>query len=140
MAILRESVLYYNPDKSQDGGNTSKAAKLKGVLIQMGVRIRNITPDQVTQQVGYLAGMDGCEEQKTEGELPVIPDEVMVLKNFSDDRLNELLMNLRRAGIPRVKLKAVITDTNYKWTFYELYKELKREHKALTNNKENNQN
>ena len=34
----KEMVLYYQPAKEKEAGNASKAAKLKGVLIRMGVR------------------------------------------------------------------------------------------------------
>ena len=46
-----ELVLYYNPEVS------SKVMKLKGVLVRMGVRIRNVAPEQVLQPVGTLAGI-----------------------------------------------------------------------------------
>ena len=32
----------------------------------------------------------------------MIPVEMMVLKQFSNRRLDELLMNLRKAGVPRI--------------------------------------
>ena len=50
MAPLREMVLYYNPDQSP------YAAKLKGVLVRMGIRIKNIAPEQTGELVGTLAG------------------------------------------------------------------------------------
>ena len=50
-----ELVLYYNPEVS------SKVMKLKGVLVRMGVRIRNVAPEQVLQPVGRLAGISGYE-------------------------------------------------------------------------------
>lgn len=131
---MREAVLYYNPDKGAEDNSTStsQGAKLKGVLVQMGVRIRNITPDQVQQQVGYLTGMDGYEEQQRQGELPVIGEEVLVLQNFTGRRLDELLKNMRRAGVEKIKLKAVVTDTNIGWTFYQLYQEIKKEHETMS--------
>uniref|UniRef100_UPI0032600706 DUF3783 domain-containing protein n=1 Tax=Clostridium sp. NkU-1 TaxID=1095009 RepID=UPI0032600706 len=46
--------------------------------------------------------------------------------------MDELLSNLRRAGVPKIDLKAVITDTNCKWKFYDLYLELKEEHDAMS--------
>ena len=53
---MKEMVLYYNP------GSGPHVAKLKGVLVRMGVRIKNINPDQVNQKVGYLAGLPGFTE------------------------------------------------------------------------------
>ena len=56
MVPLREMVLYYNPDQSP------YASKLKGVLVRMGIRIKNIAPEQTGELVGTLAGMPGYAE------------------------------------------------------------------------------
>ena len=135
MAKLTETVLYYNPGRPE---TMKHVAMMKSVLVRMGIRIRNIGPEQVLETVGYLAGMDGFQvlDKAPEGQeaagLPVIPVEMMVLKQFSNRRLDELLMNLRKAGVPRIGLKAVLTEHNSTWTFYHLYEELKEEHETLT--------
>lgn len=131
MAARKEMVLYYQPEKDRKSGNDTKAAKLKAVLVRMGIRIKNITLDQVSQTVGYLAGFDGFEEMEQE-ECPYVEEEILVMKNFSNQRIDELLLNLRRAGVPKVQLKAVITDTNCKWKFCDLYLELKKEHDTMS--------
>ena len=149
MAKMMETVLYYNPGRPE---TMKHVAMMKSVLVRMGVRIRNIGPEQVLEKVGYLAGMEGYEAaggsagadgagaQGTDGErtgagpgeLPVIPEEVMVLKQFSGQRLDMLLSGLRGAGVPRIALKAVLTEHNSDWTFYHLYQELKEEHETMT--------
>lgn len=131
MAARKEMVLYYQPEKDKQSGNDTKAAKLKAVLIRMGIRIKNISPDQMGQTIGYLAGFDGFEELKQE-ECPDVEEEILVMKNFSNSRIDELLLNLRRAGVPKIDLKAVITDTNCKWKFHDLYLELKKEHDTMS--------
>ncbi|MFR3730785.1 DUF3783 domain-containing protein [Lacrimispora sp.] len=135
MAVTKEMVLYYQPEKAKQNGNDTKSAKLKAVLVRMGIRIRNITQDQMNQTVGYLAGYDGFEERDFE-ECPLVEEEILVMKNFSNRRVDELLMSLRRAGVPRIELKAVVTDTNCKWKFYDLYEELKKEHEVMSGNQE----
>ena len=145
-----ETVLYYNPEAS------SKVMKLKGVLVRMGVRIRNVAPEQVVESVGALAGIAGYERaeqslvQKTvpedtasqniqpDGtgqnvmELPFIPEEMLVMHGFTGRRIDELLLGLRKAGVPKVELKAVVTESNAGWTFYHLYEEIKEEHQRMT--------
>lgn len=135
MAARKEMVLYYQPEKDRQSGNDTKAAKLKAVLVRMGIRIKNISPEQVSQTVGYLAGFDGFEEKEQEDCLDV-KEEILVMKNFSNRRIDELLLNLRRAGVPKIGLKAVITDTNCKWNFYDLYLELKKEHDTMSGSNE----
>ena len=106
----QELVLYYNPEAS------SKVMKLKGVLVRMGVRIRNVAPEQVTETVGALAGISGYKraEQETApdaarnaeetesdaGVLPIIPEEMLVMHGFTGRRIDELLLGLRKAGVP----------------------------------------
>ena len=139
----REMVLYYTP------ADTPNVAKLKGVLMRMGVRIKNISAEQTGQTIGYLAGLPGfpcrkCasdtlpvfeETKQPEAESAVtvpIPCEVLVMHNFTSRRIDELLLNLRKAGAPRIALKAVVTEHNSHWTFYHLYEEIKKEHEAMT--------
>lgn len=132
MAGMREMVLYYNPGRPE---TTAHVPALKSVLVRMGVRIRNVAPEQVLETVGVLAetggkGAENADAEKTP--LPVIPEEVLVLKQFSSRRLDELLLNLRKAGVPRIALKAVMTEHNSRWTFYQLYEELSAEHRVMS--------
>lgn len=126
---MRETVLYYTPEQMPH------AARLKGVLVQMGIRIRNVASEQVTDTVGSLLGIPGAG-QEAEGTtqpdaLPVLTQEMLVLYNFSGKRLDELLFNLRRAGVPKTALKAVVTEHNINWTFYHLYEEIREEHERM---------
>ena len=129
MAKIMETVLYYNPGTPE---TMKHVARLKSVLVRMGIRIKNISSHQVMEQVGYLAGLPGFESAGEVEELPQIPEQVMVLKQFSGSRIDALLMNLRKAGVPKIELKAVLTESNSKWTFYQLYEELRQEHEAMT--------
>jgi len=135
MSIKKEMVLYYSPEKDSQKGNDTRIARLKAVLVRMGIRIKNISPDQTDQTIGCLAGLDGFREQSS-GECPVVEEEVLIMKNFSSRRIDELLMNLKRSGVSKIALKAVITDTNSKWSFYELYQELKKEHETMSGKEE----
>lgn len=124
---MKEMVLYYTPEQSV------KVTKLKGVLVRMGIRIKNIQPEQVTQTVGSLVGLDGYEARElAAGEmLPRIEEEILVMHRFTNRRIDELLLNLRKAGVPRIELKAIVTESNCPWTFYQLYEELKEEHDKM---------
>lgn len=130
MAAAKEMVLYYNPQKED------KTRLLKGALVRMGIRIRNIGPEQAHQKVGYLAGLDGFEEEPegAGGTLPAIPEEVLLLYGFSENRLDELLRQMRKVKAT-VALKAVLTQTNCSWTFYQLYEEIRAEHQMMSEGK-----
>lgn len=143
MQKLHETVLYYH---TKEAGSEKRVRQLKGVMVRMGVRIRNIEPEQVLESVGYLAGMPGYQSRKEEGEagssqdagqdlepaeIPVIGQDMLVLRNFTSGRMDFLFYNLKKAGVPKIDLKAVITPQNAEWTFYQLYQELEKEHAAV---------
>lgn len=127
---IHETVLYYSPEKKP------YEAKLKGVLVRMGIRIRNVSPDQIGETVGALAGLSGCEMAVEDTQEPSadcrIDEEVLVMHNFSGFRMDELFLNLRKAGVPKIALKAVVTETNCRWTFCHLYREIREEHEKMT--------
>lgn len=126
MAAVMKTVLYYTPEQA------SKVITLKGVFVRLGIRIKNIEPEQVMQQVGYLAGLPGFEEQEITEPIPTIEEEVLVLKNFTSRDIDVLLQQIRKAGLPKIALKAVLTESNSKWTFYRLYQEIKEEHEVMS--------
>ena len=127
---MKETVLYFTPQK------TPQTAALKGLLIRMGIRIKNITPEQVNEQVGALAGVPGFEQSGAEATIDPeaaapLQEEMLVLCNFSEARLDALLHGMRRSGI-RIALKAMLTESNASWTFRQLYEELSEEHARMT--------
>lgn len=126
--MIKETVLYYNPQKA------AHASKLKSVLVRMGIRIKNIAPSQLHETVGYLAGIDGFGPSEEDGQdkETAIQEEMLVLKDFTDQRLDELLKQFRKNGVPRINLKAVVTQYNAGWKFSELYREIKKEHEQMS--------
>lgn len=125
MAVPKEIILYYNPK------NPAYLNQMKGVLVQMGIRIKRVTPEQTGQTVGFLAGLKEFEE-RTGAEAPLIEEEVLVMRGFTNQRIDQLLMALRKAKVPKIPLKAVLTESNSKWTFFELYQEIKKEHQEMS--------
>ena len=137
-SIMKEIVLYYTPRQMDH------TSLLKGVLVQMGVKIKNLTPDRCGKKIGFLVGMEGYEDssgmdkiqgingmneagQQTVTQALPMTEELMVLSGFTDERLDELLDKLRKTGVPKIKLKAIVTETNANWTVYELYRQLQDE-------------
>ena len=128
----QETVLFYNLDNA-------KGRAIRVVLIQMGIRIRNVKREEFTEPVGKLVGMAVPESAGEDGRRPDDPnvpddldDEMLVMYGFTEDRLDEFLARMRRARTGHVALKAVITPTNSSWNGHELYAELKKEHEALS--------
>ena len=113
-----ELVLYYG---TNDPGMKKHEMMMKSVLVRMGVKIRNVKPEQVMETIGCLAGMPGFQERKNVDEpLPVIPEQMLVMKDFTGSRIDTLLYQLRKAGVPKIALKAIVTEHNCGWSFYKL--------------------
>ncbi len=126
---MKEMVLYYAPD------NTPHTSLLRGVMVQMGVKVKNLTPERCIQRIGYLVGADGVEKRKVSENFqkyaPAMNEEMLVISGFSEERLEELLDKLKKAGVPKINLKAVVTETNAGWTVYQLYEQLREEHAQM---------
>ncbi len=130
----RETVLYYSPNKD------AKTRKVKSVLVRLGIRIKNISEEQFGERVGTLAGVsvfdtEQLSEYNDENYNRKIPEEVLVLCNFTEAGLDRLLRELRKSNAS-VALKAVLTETNCAWSFYELYQEVRMEHESMSRRKE----
>lgn len=147
---MREVVLYYAPE------NAAYVGLIKGVLVQMGIKIKNLTPGRCEKKIGHLAGLDGFEDEAAEGCAPkdnvlegdtmergvvtkigqqasprAINEELLVLCGFTEERLDQLLEKLKKAGVPRSVMKAIVTRSNAHWTVYELYGHLVEERKQI---------
>lgn len=139
---MREMVLYYNP------GNAPKTALMKSVLVRMGIRIKNVSKEQTGETIKSLLGIekgaDSLKEkpdeksderpnEKLDGSIEEhsIEEQILVLHQFTERRLDQLLLELRKAGVPKIELKAIVTEQNSRWTLYQLYEELKKEREAF---------
>ena len=122
---MKEVVLYYNP------GNAPKPALMKSVLVRMGIRIKNVTNEQTGETIGSLLGMEQQGNPDEAGEKTDGAIEMLVLHQFTERRLDQLLFQLRKAGVPKIELKAIVTEQNSRWTLYQLYEELRKEREAF---------
>jgi hypothetical protein len=59
-------------------------------------------------------------------------EEILVLRGFSDRRLDTFLKEMRKQGIERIQLKAILTPTNCRWNSFQLYQEIRKEHETMT--------
>ena len=125
-----ETVLMYGFTDPQ------RTREIQYVLVQMGIRVKNIHDDQLGQTVGYLAGVKDMEENPNPEQYPPLNEEVIVMHNFSiGRRIDLMLSNIKKRGLEGIPLKCVMTSPNKKWTFYELAKELEKEHAMLMDGK-----
>lgn len=122
---FEEAVYYYTP------APTGMPEPLKLLLARLGMRFQLIKPEEAGQTIGYLTSIDGFVQLPGNTAAPPVTEEVLLLKNFTSERLDALLAGMRKTGLPPIQLKAVVTEHNVGWTFASLAEELRREHNAI---------
>lgn len=119
-----EAVFYYRP------APTAHEEALRRVCAVQGVRFRPLSLADCGQTVGALVGLSGYE-RTDETDAPAIEEEVLILHRFDGRTIDRFLAALRKAGIPKIALKAVVTEHNAGWTLAALRTELCREHEEF---------
>ncbi len=123
-----ETVLLYNL-------NNEKGRKIRFLLVRLGMRIRVIEKEDYGKPLGVLAGMKDVTLENEDAPVEDFDEEMMVLYRFSDKRLDAFLQGMRKEGIERVDLKAVLTPTNCRWNSWQLFQEIQEEHRTMTGGK-----
>lgn len=119
-----ETVLLYNMD-------SEKSRKLRMLMLRMGMRARAVDKDDYGKPVGLLAGLKGVTVEDPDAEVSDFSDEMMVMRGFTERRLDLFLQSMRREGIERIDYKAILTPVNSRWNSWQLYQELKKEHEQM---------
>ena len=107
-----------------------KAAQIESLCNNLGISTSKIGLADYSQKLAYLAGIPGFPREDIEYTGPEFPSEMMVFSNMAD-MLDRFLSEYKKAGIPPIDLKAVITPHNIFWSAEDLYKELSKEHQAF---------
>ncbi|MGN0481675.1 MAG: DUF3783 domain-containing protein [Lachnospiraceae bacterium] len=107
-----------------------KQSALEKLCKDRQVRIKKVPYNFLGQPVGFLAQIPGMKKTGGVYKGSAIDEEVMVFADFDDKELDDFLDGYRQTGMENVQLKAVVTPSNMKWTFVELYNELVRERNA----------
>lgn len=104
-----------------------KAAQIETLCKRLGIRTSGVKLSDYSQKLAYLAGIPGFPREDTDYTGPEFPSEMMVFSNMAD-MLDQFLSEYKKAGIPPIGLKAVITPHNIFWSAEDLCKELFKEH------------
>ena len=102
--------------------------KLRTLCARMGLRPRQVRPEETGQKVGAFAGETAFAENAGPEE---IAGQMLVLAGLTDRQIEVFLSGMRTARVGRSALKAVLTPTNSGWTGAQLYAELKKEREAM---------
>jgi hypothetical protein len=121
-----ELVLLYQLDATSE-----KGLKIREILSRHNIRAKTISHAMLNQTIGHLAELPGHASHPSQYDGEPIPDEVLLMKDLSDTRIDRLLKDFRENGVSRIDLKAVVTPHNQKWTLLDLISELRQEHAVM---------
>ena len=99
--------------------------KLRTLCARMGLRPRQVRPEETGQKVGAFAGETAFAENAGPEE---IPGQMLVLAGLTDRQIEVFLSGRRTARVGRSALKAVLTPSNSEWDSVKLHDELLQEH------------
>lgn len=124
MIVRKPMILYY------DNGQEEKRKALEKAALHLGIHFVPVTGTHFLQTVGHLAKVKGFPAKKIPPfqSSPAITKDVLVMCNFTEEKLDALLQAMKEGRIPQVALKAVLTAQNCFWTFAQLFQELEEEH------------
>ena len=108
MPFHKPMILYY------DNRNTLKRTAIEKSILPLGITLVPVVPSQFLQTVGHLAKVKGFPPKKLSSleVIPEIPEEIMLLCNFTEETLDMLLTAMKSGSVPRVPLKAMLTPQN----------------------------
>ncbi len=115
------------------GFEEERLSRLKRAAAPLRFTIKTVQQSDYGQKLGYLIGAEGYESSPSEQ--TEIIDEMLLMSGFTSADIDMLLMAMRKHGVGRVALKAVVTPTNIDWNSIELYHAVKEDHEAMTGRK-----
>lgn len=122
--VHRELVLLYHL-----GEETETGAKLRALLRQMELPFRTLEEEETGCALGYVAKINGFQESAPAPQQPP-KSELMLMKGFTEKALDALLLGMKQQKI-EIYNKAILTQTNVKWTVAELMEALEEEHQTM---------
>lgn len=117
IAIRAPSILAYNlaPEREKEILRLAMLHKM---------RLQSVPKADQNQKLSALTGLSERQEAPA-GE--TFDDELLVFCFLTSQQLNDFLSAFGRHGIARVRLKAVLTETNSQWDAVQLHRELSEE-------------
>ena len=106
--------------------------RLSMIAGALGIKVMEVKEDQWSQRLESLCGLKppapAVKRAKTGGEMAV-------MAFFPDHLMDALFEAIRKNGLERPRLMAVLTPTNRAWTMEWLYGELQKEYAAMNTKK-----
>jgi hypothetical protein len=124
-SVPKPIVLLYNL-----GADTSKGAKLTEILDELNIETKYISDDMLGEEVGYLAELDGFEASGEVYDGESYDTQFMLMCNLGEALLDKVLADMKENNVI-INHKAVLTQYNRYYKFYQLIGDIQDEHKEF---------
>ena len=131
---MKETILLFHIDEP------SLKQALQKALLPFRIRLKRVPESDYVLTLGELAGLPPLaaaepapsgDETSSATEADSIPAPMMIFAGIPDGKLNLILKRLRDSRI-RLPYKAVLTPTKQGWTPVQCFREIRREHEAMS--------
>lgn len=112
-----------------------KQAELEQIIQQFELQCKPIDQSDLSQTVGYLAGVPGYDKAEHTTAKHTCESEFILFCGLSKEQMNRVLKRMREQKL-FVALKAVVTPHNRDWTLHHLLIELENEYQFVKLNEE----
>ena len=109
--------------------------QIRRYLNRQKAKTRIVTAPEFLHPLGYLFEIPGFHPSSQFNLGSNFSDEMIVLKDFSSEQLDEFLAFFKENGLLPVNLKAMLTPVTVHWDSLKLHDELMKEHAEMHSHK-----
>lgn len=107
--------------------STEDFNKLRSLLTLLNFNVTLIPKSDYLQSIGYLASLPGYLRTASRYTGPDFMESMLVMAHMNEAQTDQLLAMLKMPGMPELKRKAMLTDTNQNWSSITLYEHITAE-------------
>lgn len=122
---MKETLLLYHFDDKIKSG-------IENIAQQLGIEVQYIEDHQIHETMGYILNIDGFEKSEPLDKEIQLENEFMFFAGMTDQQLDLLLEIFKVSGVPFIPYKAMLTERNVEYTFYQLYQNVAHEYEQIS--------
>ena len=105
---------------------------IKNIAEQLHIQIQYLDESQLHETMGHILNIDGFEKSEVQNISGDFQQEFVFFAGMSDKQLDIILQLFRMQGIPKITYKAMLTEHNVHYKFYQLYLSVADEYQQLS--------
>ena len=123
--MSKTQILLYNFNEED------RLRPIRRYLSRHHIQIRIVQSSEYLESLGFLFELPGFSKNPVFNLGQNFQEEMMVLKDFTNEQLDEFLAFFRENHLSPVNLKALLTPVTIHWNSMKLHEELMKEHAVM---------